>query len=160
MGHGTCLRRGALVAADGLLDAALCGERGKRLTDIGRAHAAGVPELRERQRPIGVRQDVRELVDRRGRRWRRWWGRRRVDDLQGERVADAAEGEGERVLGGRRGAMLDGEQEAVVNAAQIEIRVAPRVELGAAAEGLAAAHRPGAFAGVMDEHDGEREAAL
>ena len=78
-------RRGALVAAGGLLDAALCGKRGKRLTDMGRAHAAGVPELRERERPIGVRQDVLKLVDRRGRRWWREWGRR-VDDLQGERV--------------------------------------------------------------------------
>ena len=64
MGLGKRLRRGALVAAGGLLDAALCGKRGKRLTDMGRAHAAGVSELRERERPIGVREDVCELVDR------------------------------------------------------------------------------------------------
>ena len=56
--------------------------------------------------------------------------------------------------------MLDAEEQAIVEAAKIEIRVAPGVKFGAAAQGLSRAHGLAAFAGVVDEDDGEREVAL
>ena len=57
--------------------------------------------------------------------------------------------------------MFDGQGEAVVGiAAQVEVGVAPGVEFGRAAQGLAGAHVAGAFAGVVDEDHGEAVAAL
>ena len=56
--------------------------------------------------------------------------------------------------------MLDGEDEIVAVAAQVEVRVAPGVEFGRAAQRLAGACLAGALAGVVDEHDGDGEPAL
>ena len=99
-----------------------------------------------------------ELVERRGRR-------RRGAAGVASTIAKASASPPPRSASGepalrRRGAMLDAEEEPLVDAAQIEIRVAPGVELRAAAQGLAAAQRARPFTRVMDEHDGEGEAAL
>ena len=51
--------------------------------------------------------------------------------------------------------MLDDELERRAPAREIEVRVAPGVKLGGAAQGLAAAGGGGALLGVVDEEDGE-----
>jgi len=55
---GHLRRHGKLVARGGRVDAAVRGERRKRLTDAGRSQAARVPQLGQRDRPIGLRQHV------------------------------------------------------------------------------------------------------
>ena len=55
----------------------------------------------------------------------------------------------------RRGAVLDGEREVIAVAAQVEIGVAPGMELGGAAQGLSGAGVGGAFPGMMDDEDGD-----
>jgi len=106
------LPRGELIASRCFADAALRGERGQRLADMGRANAAGVAELDKGQGTIGVGEYLLEFVDRGGRRPRR--GGHRIEDLQGERVADAAEGEREtRLRGG--GTMLAAEEQAIID---------------------------------------------
>ena len=140
-------RRDALIAAGGFLDAPLRGERGERLTDAGRAQAARVPQFGQGEGAIGVRQDVLERVRRRGPRGRRRRGR--LHEVQGERVVPPAQRQGQAGL--RRGrAMLDAEEQSIVDAAQIEIGVAPRMEFGAAAQGLPGADGVGALARVVD----------
>jgi hypothetical protein len=62
---------------------------------------------------------------------------------------------------GRRGAVLDGQGELVVAAAsEIEVGVAPGVELGGAAQGRAGADAAGAFLGMVDDDDGEGVSSL
>ena len=57
--------------------------------------------------------------------------------------------------------MLDGEDDAIVAvAAEIEVGVAPGVELGRAAQGLAGADGAGALSGMVDDGDGDGVAAL
>jgi hypothetical protein len=63
-------------------------------------------------------------------------------------------------LQGWRGAVLDGEDEVVGFAAQVEVAVAPGVELGGAAQGLAGADGVAALLGMVDDGDGDAVAAL
>ena len=56
--------------------------------------------------------------------------------------------------------MLDGESEIIAVTAQIEVAVAPGVELRRAAESLAVTKAVGAFFGVVDDDDGELMLAL
>ncbi len=51
--------------------------------------------------------------------------------------------------------MFDGEGELVGVAAQVEVGVAPGMELGRAAQRLAGSQAAGALAGVVDQEDGE-----
>ncbi len=53
------------------------------------------------------------------------------------------------------GAVFDGERECAARAAQVQVRVAPGMELGGAAQRLAGAHASGGFAGVMHEEHGK-----
>ena len=57
------------------------------------------------------------------------------------------------------GAMLDGQGDVPLSSAQVQVAVAPCMELGRPAKRLAGA-RGGAFARVMDEHHGGVEASL
>ncbi len=60
------------------------------------------------------------------------------------------------IVGRRRGgAVFDGEREFAARATQIQVRIAPGVELGGAAQRLAVAHAAGGFAGVMHHEHGE-----
>jgi hypothetical protein len=106
-----------------------------------------VTELGEGEGAIGVGEDALEGVGWRWSRRRRW--RHGVHDLQRERAANAAQGEREPRLG-RRGAMLDAEEQRVIDASEVEIGVSPGMEFGAAAQGLSGAERLRAFARVMD----------
>jgi hypothetical protein len=75
---------------------------------------------------------------------RRLGRRAALDHLQGERIAALSELEGDRGPGGRR-AKLDGEREVVGVTAEVEVRVAPGVEFGGAAQGLPGADAAAAF---------------
>ena len=83
-----------------------------------------------------------------------------LDGPQGEGVI--ALGEFERDAGdGRGGAMLDGERDAVVAvAAEVEIGIAPGVEFGRSAQGLAGTDGSGALPGMVDDGDGCGMASL
>ena len=94
----------------------------------------------------------------------RWRGGGRwgvaLDEFEGECRTALNEFEGLRGDAGS-GAMFDGQGEAVAGiAAQVEVGVAPGVEFGRTAQGLAGAHVAGALAGMVDEDDGEAVAAL
>ena len=57
--------------------------------------------------------------------------------------------------------MLDGQDDAIVAvAAEIEIGIAPGVELRGAAQGLSGASGRRTFSGMVDEHDGDGVTAL
>jgi hypothetical protein len=79
--------------------------------------------------------------------------------VQGEGVAAAPDLEPEALVTGG-GATLDGEAQAGALAAQVEVGVAPGVQLGGAVHRLARAKMRGALAGVVEEEDGAVEVAL
>ena len=84
----------------------------------------------------------------------------RLDGLEREGVGALGESQGDAGDGGG-GAMLGGEDDAVVAvAAEIEVGIAPGMELGGAAQGLAGADGAATLAGVVDDGDGNRVAAL
>jgi hypothetical protein len=58
---------GELIASRCFADATLHGQRGQRLTDMSRAHAAGVAEFDQGQGTIGVGEDLLEFIERGGR---------------------------------------------------------------------------------------------
>jgi tetratricopeptide (TPR) repeat protein len=80
--------------------------------------------------------------------------RRADQDLEGEGISVRAQAERDARARWRR-AMLDRERELGVVPAQVEVRVAPRMKLGAATQRLALAQAGRALAGVMDDDDGE-----
>lgn len=149
-------------AAVGVEDAAEREELGEPLAEGGGADAAGLAELASCHGPVGGAENLLDALFRRRtvRSWRRS-RRRRVGgggDAQCERVSVLVKLEGERG-DGRSGAVLDGEGQAVLGAAEIEVAVAPCVKLGRAAECLSGAGGSG-FAGVVDKNDGGTQAAL
>lgn len=80
---------------------------------------------------------------------------------EAEREAIVGSLENERQVGfSGRCAVFDGQRELLVASAEIEIGVAPSVELGATAEGLACTQMASCLSGVVDEDDGEMELAL
>ena len=83
-----------------------------------------------------------------------------VDDLEGEGVAALGELDGDAAAATARRDARRSEREIVAVAAQIEVGVAPGVELGGAAQGLAGADVAGALPGVMDDEHGDAVAAL
>jgi hypothetical protein len=62
---------------------------------------------------------------------------------------------------GSSGAMFDGQDDAIVTvAAEIEVRIAPGMELRRSAQGLPGADGGGSFFGMVDKHDGDGVASL
>ena len=123
-------------------EAASGGHRCEALVERCGTHATARAQLGEWQRVIEIgerRGDA--LID--GAGWRRWWIAA-VDDLEGERIGALRELERDSGHGGR-GAVLDREGEILAVTTQVEIGVAPGVELGGAAQGLAGADAAGAF---------------
>jgi hypothetical protein len=81
-----------------------------------------------------------------------------VDDGQvRDRVVTQGEPQG---IGRGDGAVLDREREVVVAASQVEIGIAPGVQISGAAERLTAESGGGVLAQVVDEDDGEVVSAL
>ena len=83
-----------------------------------------------------------------------------LDGLEGKGVV--ALGEFERDAGhGGGGTMLDGQDDAIVAvAAEIEIGIAPGVELRRSAQGLAGADGACTLLGMVDDRDGDGVATL
>ena len=79
--------------------------------------------------------------------------------FEGERVGALRELKRNGGHGGS-GAVLDGQGEVIAIAAQVEVGVAPGVELGGAAQGLAGSHAAGAVLGVVDDDHGHAESSL
>src|SRR5208283_5281650 len=84
----------------------------------------------------------------------------RLDGFEGKGVV--ALGEFKRHTGpGSGGAMLDGQDDAIVAvAAKVEVGITPGVEFGRSAQGLAGADGAGSLPGMVDDRDGDGMAAL
>src|SRR6201995_2653197 len=125
------------------------GHGGETLVEGGGADAADGAQIRERPGLLAVGKGCGDALIQ---------GSRCHAALRQAVGSDRFEGESGH---GGGGAMLDGQDDAVVTIApQIEIGVAPGVELRRAAQGLAGADVARAFLGMMDDGDGERVAAL
>ncbi len=151
---------GETIAFGGFEDSAVGRHGGEALIEGGGANAASGPEIAEWLGLAGLGEGRGDAVI------EGVWldgglgGALAFDDLEGESVVTLNEVEGERGHG-RRGAVFDGERDAVICVAtQIEVGIAPGVELGGTAERLTGAHGAGAFPGVVDEDDSEAMAAL
>ena len=80
---------------------------------------------------------------------------RAPDGLKRERIVALGQFQGDTGHGGG-GAMLDGQDDAIVTvAAEIEVRVAPGVEFRRSAQGLTGADGASALPGMMDDRDGD-----
>jgi hypothetical protein len=151
---------GGPIAFGGFDDAARGGHGGEALVERGGANAADGPQIGEGLGLAGGGEGGGDAVV------EGVWldgdlcGALAFDDLEGERVGALNEVESESGHGGG-GAVFDDEGDTVIGVAtQIEIGIAPGVELGGTAERLSGAHGAGALSGVMDEDDGEAMAAL
>src|SRR6266481_4801498 len=145
------------IAVTGPDEAAFGGEGCEALVEGCGTDAAARAQLGEWQRVIEIgerRGDA--LID--GAGWRRWWIAP-VDDLEGERVGALRELERDGGHGGRS-AVLDRQGEVLSVATQVKIGVAPGVELGRAAQGLAGTDAASALLGVVDDHHSDVVAAL
>ena len=151
---------GEAIAVAGFDDAAGGGHGGEVRVEGGGADAAAGAQLGEGAWPIGVREGRGDaFVDgrRRGLGFRRHV---RLDRLEREGIGALGERQGDAGDGGG-GAVLGGEHDTVVAvAAKVEVGIAPGMELGGAAQGLAGADGAATLAGVVDDGDGNRVAAL
>ena len=133
----------------GLAEAAGGGEGGKTLVEGGGADAAARAQLGERQRAVDIGECGSDaLVDGTGSRRLRG---SRFDDLERESVGALSEFEC-HAGHGRSGAVLDGQGDIaafaeIAVAAEVEVGIAPGMELGGASQGLAGADVAGALLG-------------
>jgi hypothetical protein len=137
----------------GLAEAAGGGKGGEALVEGGGADAAACAQFGEWQRAVDVGERSRDaLVEGSGSRRLRG---SRFDDLERESIG--ALSEFERHAGhGRSGAVLDGQGNiaifaGIVVAAEVEVGIAPGMELGGASQGLTGADVAGALLGVVDD---------
>ena len=122
-----CSASSEAIAIVGLDEVAGGGQGSQALVEGGGADAAQRAQLGERQRAVDIGERHGDaLVDGAARRGWRWM---RIDDLERKRVAALRELERDGGHGESR-PVLDGEVEIIAVAAQIEIGVAPGVELG------------------------------
>ena len=153
---------GEAITLVGLAEAAGGGEGGEALVEGGGADAAARAQLGERQRAVDIGECGSDaLVDGTGSRRLRG---SRFDDLERESVGALSEFEC-HAGHGRSGAVLDGQGDIAVFAgiavaAEVEVGIAPGMELGGASQGLAGADVAGALLGVVDDDDGDGVAAL
>ena len=129
------------VAGVGLDDAAGADQVGESVAQGLGAHAAGAAEVVEGDRDGKLGERGQDAIG--GGRdgiggGRAGVGRERRIGREGERDAAGDQLDGERTMR-RFGAVLDGEESALAVAAEVEVRVAPRVEFERAAQGLAGA---------------------
>jgi hypothetical protein len=92
------------------------------------AHASGTAELALRERRFGCSEDLLEPVLRRGLGLVRGLSAILLDNAESERRGIGAESELQPVDSGR-GAVLDGEVEALAQPAQIEVGISPGMQL-------------------------------
>jgi hypothetical protein len=147
------------VAGVDLADAGVGSEGGEDVAEGGSTDSAGFTEGGEGEGSVGISEGAEDpLVDREG-RWGRCRGAGPLEEFEGKRGALGAQLEGDGG-GGGGGALLDGEGEQLSGTAEVEVGVTPGVKLGGAAEGLTGSCLGSALAGMVDEDDGELEAAL
>src|SRR5271165_1933388 len=153
---------GEAITLVGLAEAAGGGKGGEALVEGGGADAAARAQLGEWQRAVDVGECGSDaLVDGTGSRRLRG---SRFDDLERESVGAPSEFE-RHARHGRSGAVLDGQGDiavfaGVAVAAEVEVGIAPGMELGGASQGLTGADVAGALPGVVDDDDGDGVTAL
>ena len=147
-------RSGEAVSVGGFDDDAGGGHGGQALVERCCADAAGRTQFGEWLGLAAVRERLGDTLIHRSRFDATLGLEIGLDGLQGEDAV--ALGELERDAGHRSGgAMLGGQDDAVIAvAAEIEVGIAPGVELGRSAQGLAGADGSSAFSGVVDECHG------
>ena len=144
---------GEAIAPLGSVESAGGDEGSEAPVEGGGADAAARAQLDERQRAVDIGECGSDaLVD--GTGSRRLWGSR-FDDLERESVGALREFEC-HAGHGRSGAVLDGQGDIAVFAgiavaAEVEVGIAPGMELGGAAQGLTGADVAGALLGVVDD---------
>ncbi len=121
------------------------------------AHSSGVSDLAVREGLSGLGEDGLDALARVVRVRRGGWGLR-FGDLQGGSLWQGCDLELEIVQVGS-GAVVGGEQDALLAPAQDENVIGPREQLGTSPQGLSGAGAA-VLAGVMDEQDGGVAAAL
>jgi len=150
---------GDAIALFGLAEAAGGSEGGEALVEGGGADAAARAQLGKRQRVVDIGERGGDaLVDGTGRRRLRCAP---FDDFEREGVGALSEFECHGGHG-RRGAMLDGQDDiaafaGIAVAAEVEVGITPGMELGGAAQGLAGADAAGALLGDETVADHPRD---
>ena len=153
---------GEAIALLGSAESAGGDEGSEALVEGGGADAAARAQLGKRHRPVDIGERGSDaLVYGTGRR-RLWHAP--FDDLEREGVGALSEFEC-HAGHGRGGAVLDGQRDiaavaGVAVAAEVEVGIAPGMELGGAAQGLAGADVASALLGVVDDDHGDGVAAL
>jgi hypothetical protein len=145
------------VAAGGLDDAAGGGEQADALVESGGPDPTSGAQIGERKRLSGFGERRRDALVERGRG--NCDGLGPLDHLQGEGRAILGQLDDERAGRWSR-AMLDGQRQLLAVATQIEVAVAPGVELGGAAQGLAGADASSALPGVVHDEHGDAAPTL
>src|SRR5689334_4061589 len=147
----------AIAAVAGFSDAAGSGERGEALIEGCGADATMGPQLGKGHWGSGRGERCRDAFIQRG--CRRRWVVIALDELQSESLPRFDERDLHR-LQRRGGAVLDRESEGISFAAEIEVAVAPGVELGSTAQRLAGTNVAGTLLGMVDDEHGKGVAAL
>ena len=141
----------------GFDDAAGGGQGGQSLVEAGGADTAEPTQFGERKRAGGIGECCCDaLVDGAGRRCLRCMP---FDHLKRQRIGALREFKRDGRHGGSR-AVLSRESEIITITAQIEIGIAPGVELGGAAQGLAGPNAAGTLLGVVDDDHGDAVSSL
>jgi hypothetical protein len=146
----------AAVAVVGLGDLAMGSEGGEMGIECRVAYATGCTELANGHLTI-LRESLGDAVVERGGRWVVLGTA--VDGGQGQDIALMDQLQGYRGSRGC-GAVLDRQREVVSAAVEVEVGVAPGMEFGGAAQGLAIADAAAALLGVVDHGDGDTMMSL
>ena len=151
---------GEAVTVGGFDDETGGGHGGEAFVECGGADAAGCPQFGERPGLAAVGEGRGDaLID----------GSRLDTPLRLAIGLHRLEGQGVVALDqfkryarhGGGGPMLDGQDDTIVTVApEIEVGIAPGMELRGSAQGLPGADGTGALFGVVDEHDGDGVAPL
>ena len=151
---------GEAVSAGGFDDEAGGGHRGEALVEGGGANAAGCPQFGERLRLLAVREGCGDALIDRSRLGVAFGMAIEMDRLECESVVTLGEFKCDALHGGG-GAMLDGQDDAIVAvAAEIEVGIAPGVELRRSAQSLAGANGARTLFCMVDDRDGDSVAPL
>ena len=161
--HGSRERptaNGEAVSVRGFDDEAVGGHCGEALVEGGGANAAGCPQFGERLRLLAVREGCGDALIDRSRLGVAIGMAIEVDRLECKGVVTLGKFKCDAGHGGG-GAMLNCQDDAIVAvAAEIEVGIAPGMELRRSAQSLAGADGAGTLFGMMDDRDGDGVAPL
>jgi len=121
------------------------------------SHAASLTKLGKGERCVGADESFQdEFVAWRAIRFLWGWG---VKQAKSELILSTLKNQ-RQVGASGGGAMLDSERKLIRFSPEVEVRIAPRMKLGASAQGLAGAEMVCSLSGVMDDDHGEAEETL